>query len=311
MLGWIILIIVIVLALSYLRIRQNLLEEADRSNQPLGEGENYHPSFRAILSAGLARVTHPLARGTRKNRLQLELNRAGINLKSHEFIAIQLFSFIIIEILVYRRFNNYFLAGIGALLGYLVPMLYVRRRQYKRSQQMDLQLPDIIRLLSSGIKAGYSVPQALVSVAENGRQPLASEFARIMKENSLGVNLDLAISRTNERLNSQDFDMLVVLLLLHLESGGNLVLGLDNLAETIRDRVKLQREIRILTAQAKGSGYIITALPFAAVALLSFVSPHFEQPMFETTFGWELLGLGLVMIIIGYLIMRRITDISL
>jgi tight adherence protein B len=181
----------------------------------------------------------------------------------------------------------------------------------KRRQAFEAVLGDTISLVSNSVKAGYSIQQAMASVAENGRPPLAEEIGRVVRESSLGIDTETALQHANERLASKDFDLLVTAILIHRSVGGNLSEVLDKIAETIRERVRVHGEVRVLTAQARASGYIITALPFAVGALLSVISPTFERPLFTNPIGWGMLAVGLVSISIGYAIIRKITDIHL
>jgi tight adherence protein B len=199
----------------------------------------------------------------------------------------------------------------GLVVGYMLPNFYVRRQQRKRQRAFEAQLGDTISLLSNGVKAGYSVQQALASVAESGRAPLSDEIARVVREASLGLTLETALGHVNDRVQSKSFDLMVTAILIHRTVGGNLAEVLDKINETIRERVKVQGEVKVLTAQARASGYIITALPFAVGAILSLISPSFEKPLFTTPLGWGMIIFGLIMISIGYAIIRKITDIHL
>jgi tight adherence protein B len=268
------------------------------------------PLGQRVLS-GLSALTSPVTSAKRSSKVQDELNRAGIQLRAQEFITMQIGTALLVALLVYLRFGNWFLVVPGLLIGYILPNFYVRRRQRKRQRAFEAQLGDTITLISNGVKAGYSVQQALASVAESGRAPLSDEIARVVREASLGLSLETALDHANTRIQSKSFDLMVTAILIHRSVGGNLAEVLDRINETIRERVKVQGEVRVMTAQARASGYIITGLPFAVGGILSLISPSFERPLFTSALGWGMIVFGLIMISIGYAFIRKITDIHL
>jgi tight adherence protein B len=264
-----------------------------------------------VLLGPLSAIVSPFVSKDKGAALQNDLNRAGLSLKSTEFSGLQALSGLVVGILLFLRFGNFIMLAVGLLVGFFLPLIYLGRRISKRRRAFENQLADTITLISNGIKAGYSLQQALVSVVEGGRQPLAEEFARVVRETSLGLNLDDALDHANERIKSKDFDLMVTAIMIHRTVGGNLAEVLDKIIETIRERVKVAGEVRVLTAQARASGYIITGLPFAVGAILSLISPSFERPLFTQPLGWGLCVVGLISISIGYAMIRKITDIHL
>src|SRR5258708_7332695 len=255
-------------------------------------------------------LASPLMRG-RQNQLQTELQRADLQMRAAEFVLIQVGSALLLGLIAVVRFGNPLVGIAGLAGGYFLPPIYLRRRKAKRRPAFDKVLGDTISLLSNSVKAGYSIQQGMTSIAENGRPPLAQEIGRVVRETRLGIDLETALAHANERLASKDFDLLVTALMIHRAVGGNLAEVLDQISETIRERVKVAAEVRVLTAQARASGYIITGLPFGVGLILSLISPSFERPLFTTPLGWVLIVVGLIMISIGYAIIRKITNIHL
>ena len=294
--------------------RDEVVEEFD---SPQAEARNLQReperkvSMREQLAGPIASMTEPLLRGGKGGQLQTELNRAGLTLKSSEFVAVRFGSAALIGALAFLRFGNILVVAFAAALGYALPAIYLKRRQAKRRAAFESTLGDTVVLMSNGVKAGYSIQQALSSVAEGGRPPLSEEIARVNREISLGLDLEDALQHANTRLASKDFDLVVTAILIHRTVGGNLAEVLDKIAETIRERVRVHGEVRVLTAQARASGYIITGLPFGVGALLSIISPGFESPLFKSPIGWGMVVVGLISISIGYAIIRKITDIHI
>ncbi|MDQ6846968.1 MAG: type II secretion system F family protein, partial [Candidatus Dormibacteraeota bacterium] len=172
------------------------------------------------------------------------------------------------------------------------------------------QLGDTITLLSNALKAGYSFAQALASVSRNASPPISDEFARATREIALGIGVDDALNHMVQRNKSEDFDLLVTAVQIQRVVGGNLAEILDTIAYTIRERVRIQGEIRTLTAQARVSGIIITLLPFGLAGVLEMLSPSYFGPMLTETLGHILLGIGIFSIAIGAAAIQKIVKIE-
>ena len=266
---------------------------------------------RQLASGIAARMAAPAMKGKRSVEIQARLSATGTGLKPHEFLALQVFGVAVLGFLAFLRFGNPVPAlGLGAV-GYFLPGLWLRRLEKKRRLAIERQLADVITLLANALKAGHSTQQAVATVAEAGREPMGTELQRVVREVQLGLELDVALQHVNARLKSQDFDMLVTAVIIHRRVGGNLAEVLNKISHTVRERVKVHGEVRVHTAQARASGYIVTGLPFAVGALLSTISPGFERPLFQSPLGWAMVTVGLVMVGIGYAIIRKISDIRL
>src|SRR5689334_10102161 len=238
-----------------------------------------------------------------------QLQRADLKLRPSEFFMIQLGSGVLVALIFYWRFNS-ILGLLTFVVGYLAPSFYVRYRIAQRLKKFNNQLGDTLTLLSNALKAGYSFAQAIDTVAKNAVAPIGDEFARAVREMNLGGSPDEALSNITKRIASADFDLVATAYSIHRTVGGNLAEILDNIAYTIRERVRIKGEIQTLTAQARASGTIITALPILLAAFMFFVTPTYFKPMFGNIIGWILLAIGAFMIFIGNLIIRRIVAIE-
>ena len=238
-----------------------------------------------------------------------QLKRADLKLRTSEFFMIQIGSAVLVGLIVFIRFHSIF-GWVAAILGYLIPGFYVKYRINKRLKAFNNQLGDTLTLLSNAIKAGYSFAQAIDTVAKNAVPPISDEFGRAVREMNLGGSPDEALSNITKRIASADFDLVATAYAIHRTVGGNLAEILDNIAYTIRERVRIKGEISTLTAQARASGTLITFLPLVLAAFMYFVTPTYFRPMFESIIGWGLLVLGAFMIFIGNLIIRRVVAIE-
>jgi tight adherence protein B len=161
-------------------------------------------------------------------------------------------------------------------------------------------------LLASGLRAGYSVPQAIALVARNSPEPTASEFSIAAREISVGVGLDDAMARLSKRTDNSDYELVSIIVGVQHEVGGNLAQILDSVGQTLRDRFELRRQVEALTAQQRLSSVVLTILPFGLLAFLFLMDRSFVEPLFSRTVGRFLLATAGGMVFVGWMIMRSI-----
>jgi tight adherence protein B len=245
-----------------------------------------------------------------------QLQRADLKLRTSEYFMIQLGCAAVLGLIVFFRFHlgagpiTLFFTPIAPIAGYFLPGFYVKYRINQRQKKFNSQLGDTLTLLSNAIKAGYSFAQAIDTVAKNAVQPIGDEFARAVREMNLGGSPDEALQNITKRIASADFDLVATAYSIHRTVGGNLAEILDNIAYTIRERVRIKGEIATLTAQARASGTLITFLPIVLAAFMFFVTPTYFRPMFDNFIGWVLIAVGVLMIFFGNLIIRRVVAIE-
>jgi tight adherence protein B len=246
----------------------------------------------------------------RTSKVADQLARADLKLRVSEFFLVVAGAMGSTFLVVYFINHNFLISILFGGLAYFVPGFYVKYRQRKRFNALNTQLGDTILLLSNALKAGYSFAQAMATIARSAPVPMSDEFTRAVREMNLGITVDDALEHMNARIQSEDFDLMVTAVQIHRVVGGNLAEILDTIAFTIRERIRIQGEIRTLTAQARASGYIITALPFALTGILTLISPSYILPLFKEPIGWAMLALALIMMFIGYSIIRKISAIE-
>jgi len=188
--------------------------------------------------------------------------------------------------------------------------MYLKRRQEKRLAAFNNQLGDVLTLLVGSLRAGYSLLHAMDTVVGQVAPPASEEFGRVVREVNLGLPLEEALENLVRRVGSDDLELMVAAINIHHEVGGNLADVLETIEETIRQRVRLQGEIRILTTQQRVTGYILTFLPFILAGILFLINPTYMMRLF--TPGWTLaIPIGaLISVFLGFLIMRRIVAIE-
>jgi tight adherence protein B len=265
---------------------------------------------REAFTGAMEAFNRVLSSRPRTSKVADQLARADLKLRVSEYFLVVAGAMAAVFILVYTINQNFFVAIIFGGLAYFAPGFYVKYRQRRRSKALNGQLGDTILLLSNALKAGYSFAQSMATIARSAPAPMSDEFNRAVREMNLGITVDEALDHMNQRIQSEDFDLMVTAVQIHRVVGGNLAEILDTIAFTIRERIRIHGEIRTLTAQARASGYIITALPFVLVAILTVVSPTYILPLFREPLGWFFLTLSLVMMAVGYSVIRRIASIE-
>lgn len=255
---------------------------------------------------GLEKLAHGFGFG---EKLQTMLVRADVPMSTGEFLAILL-----------AVAGGGFLLGAwraGLLIGIVVaaalmilPIFYLKQRQAKRRNAFTNQLPDVLTLLVGSLRAGYGLSQALELVAREVPEPAAKEFQRVMRGMSLGLPMHRALEGMADRVESDDLDLVVTAINVQYEMGGNLSTVLENISETIRQRARVLREVRVLTAQQRLTGNILAGMPILLAVALSVISPGYFDAFFEE--GWvRMLPLGAaVMMVLGFVFIRKIVNIK-
>lgn len=252
-----------------------------------------------------------------------ELARADLKLKVSEYLFIWAGAIVGIPIgmfvfgFFFPALHNPIVLLIGVVLGFFAPRFYVKRRQGGRLNSFNKQLPDTITLLANALRAGSSFLQAIELVVRESRPPISTEFQRVIREVNLGLPFEQALENMVRRVESEDLDLMATAISIQYQVGGNLAEILDSIAYTIRERVRIKGEIRTLTAQQRISGYVVAFLPIGLAGFLFIIAPSFMEPMFDPAVnvsgiptGIILIGVGLTMMFIGFMFIRKIVDIE-
>lgn len=200
--------------------------------------------------------------------------------------------------------------SLALALGTLAPLVYLRVRMVRKARRFSAQLADALVLISGSLRAGHSFLQALEVAARETSPPASREFSRVVKELSLGAPFEDALANLGRRAGSKDLELVITAVLIQRQVGGNLAELLDTVAETIRERVRIQGEIRTLTAQGRASGLVISALPLVLAGMMSVVNPGYLMPLVRHPLGWLLLVCAGGGMLIGIYLVNRIARIE-
>jgi len=244
------------------------------------------------------------------SRLRRDLVSADIELRPYEFRIIQAGFAVLFAAIGLLRFGFGIEFVVLAVIGYLLPALYLRNRRGHRLRQFDAGLPRAMELVANSMKAGQSVAQSLGAVTDNAGPPVSDEFALARREIELGASIESAMNNMVKRIGSNDLRLMVMVITIQRSVGGDLPAILATLADTMRQREEMRAEVMAATAQSRASAVIITLLPIVAALLLYFVVRDYFRPMLVNPLGWFMLGLAAVFLFVGNLIIRRLTAIS-
>lgn len=243
--------------------------------------------------------------------LQKQLDEAGIPLKAGALILGMLslggFAYLLFNFLL----KNQLIALIIGLLVLPLPYLYVQIKRKQRRDRFDTLLPEGLDLICNALKAGFSLESAMRMVAQEIPDPVGIEFAVAFEEQNLGISLSESLTNLGNRVDSDDLKLFATAILIQKKSGGNLAEVLEKIASVIRERFRLQREIKIFTSHGRLSGYILVILPIIVAVILYFLNPDYLNILFKDRTGNYLLAGAVILQIIGILTIRKIINIRI
>ncbi len=201
-------------------------------------------------------------------------------------------------------------AVLGLVLGLTVPWLILALAKSRRESKFLSQLPDTLQLLAGSLASGYSLPQAMDSVVRETRPPISIEFNRALIETRLGLLPEDALDGIATRTGSRDFSWIVMAIRIQRDIGGNLAELLATVAETLRERERLRRQVQSLSAEGRLSGAILGALPVVFALYLVVVRPDYIGPLFNTPMGLLLLSTGVLLLVVGAFWMSKVIKVE-
>lgn len=257
------------------------------------------------------RVDRAVAQKPFASGMALSLAQADLKITVGEFLVMNLLSCLVFALLAFLVGGSIFVVPLGAILGFFVPRIYVRIRKGARLKAFNDQLGDTITLMANALRAGYSLIQAMEAVSREMPPPISEEFARVVKETGLGLSHEEAMNHLLDRVRSDDLDLLVTAINVQHEVGGNLSEILDSIGFTIRERVRIHGEVRVLTAQGMMSGYVISFLPIGLLAILFLINREYIGAMFKEPCGWAMLAFMAIIMTAGFISIQKIVHIDI
>jgi tight adherence protein B len=294
-----------------------LAEEDQDADQKAGK-----PQQTSALTKSLEQALEE--RGLGKN-VATDLARADLKITVAEFWALTVISMIGTGAVAWLIYGGFIFPLAGLVGGFFLPKVYVKIRQRGRLNAFNGQLGDGITLMANGLRAGYSLLQAMEAVGREMPDPLGTEYRRVVREIGLGVDNERAYNNLLRRVPSPDLDLMITAINVQQEVGGNLAEILEIIGFVIRERVRIKGEIQVLTAQGQLSGYVISFLPVVLGLILFAMNPEYIGRMIwscdargltgpddlcSQPCGWIMVGVALLGIMAGYFAIQKVIDIE-
>ena len=263
-------------------------------------------------------VNAHVERSSLGDSISKDLARADIKLKPGEYVSLMVISAFGVGLVAwFIGGQSLIFSAIGAVVGIFLPRFYVRGQQSKRLLRFNEQLADMLNLMVNGLRAGYSTMQAMEAVSKELPSPISDEFRRVVQEMQLGVNMEKALENLMRRIPSDDLDLMITAINVQREVGGNLAEILDSISYTIRERVRIKGEIRVLTSQVMYSGRFLSMMPIIVMGILYILNRDYMMEFFKPAnnaripCGFIALGLAAILIVAGYFAMNKLGEIEI
>ncbi len=251
-----------------------------------------------------------LRRSARVSDLQKLLAQANLPMRAGNFLAISALAGVVAAILGYALSNRVEIGGIALLVGFVLPYSYASVRRNKRFEKFEELFPEAIDTLARAVRAGHAFTTALEMITAEVAEPVSGEFRQLYEEQKFGMPVRDALMNLTERVPLVDVKFFVTAVMLQRETGGNLAEILDNLSYVIRERFKIQRQVRVYTAQGRLTMALLMGMPPIIVTTMLLINPSFIRPLFADPLGHTLLVGGITLQTIGYFVIRKIIRIQ-
>jgi tight adherence protein B len=251
-----------------------------------------------------------LRRSERVSAIQKMLAQAGLDMRAGNFLGLCVVVAIGCAIVSYLFSNKVEIAWAGLLVGFVLPYSYVSFKRNKRFEKFEELFPEAIDTLARAVRAGHAFTTALEMITNEVADPVASEFRQLFEEQKFGMPVRDALMNLTDRMPLVDVKFFVTAVMLQRETGGNLAEILDNLSYVIRERFKIQRQVRVYTAQGRLTMALLMGMPPIIVSVMLVLNPGFIRPLFSDPIGHTLLVAGITLQTVGYFVIRKIIRIQ-
>lgn len=262
-------------------------------------------SLHSLADHATAIAERSLERRGKRGNLEATLERAGLNMRPGEFVVLAV-SAAAAAFVVGALFGGLVVAVIAAVVVVAGTRFMLSHRAEKRAAKFDAQLEQTLPLMAGSLRAGFGLMQALDVVARDMESPTSDEFRRLVMESRLGRDLGDSLEALAARVRSEDFEFVVQAIEIHREVGGDLAEVLDKVSATIRDRNRVRRQVRTLSAEGRFSAGVLFFLPIAMFFAISVLNPSYFHELSGTTVGKVMIGFALLLMATGGLWMRRL-----
>ena len=243
--------------------------------------------------------------------LDRKLDHAGLKIQPYSFILYSATLSVVPSIAIYLFFHKTLLAVLVFVAIILSTAIALHLLIVRREEQLTEQLPDVLMMISRSLRAGHALTSAVELVGLETPNPIGELFKTAYEQQKLGLRITDTLANMIDRIESLDLRFFITTVTINSELGGNLSEILDKLAETIRQRLQIRRQIRVYTAQGRLSGYVLAALPVVMFITFTVMNPQYERLLLEEKIGNYMLMAAVVMQILGYMVIKKIINIRI
>jgi tight adherence protein B len=251
-----------------------------------------------------------LRRSARVVEIQKMLAQGGLPMRAGNFLGYSALAGVVCSIVAYVLSKRVEVAWVALVIGFFLPYSYASFRRNKRFEKFEELFPEAIDTLARAVRAGHAFTTALEMITNEVAEPVAGEFRQLYEEQKFGMPVRDALINLTERMPLVDVKFFVTAVMLQRETGGNLAEILDNLSYVIRERFKIQRQVRVYTAQGRLTMALLMGMPPIIVVVMLLLNPSFIRPLFSDPIGHTLLVAGIILQTIGYFVIRKIVRIQ-
>jgi tight adherence protein B len=302
--------LVILIAVYFQHVRRMSIFYRLRRHHIIEAGQTLDQPYLERMRQWLRKAAAPIAEHGPIQALDFRMRQAGIPLLGGEFLVLlsvsSLAAFLIGWMLTLELGTAFLFGGLVAAAIWI----FVAWRAYNRRNAFTEQLGDCLTTIANALRAGYSFPQSVEVVSREMEPPISDEFAQVSREVSMGVPLESALEAMGRRVGSMDLDLVITAVLIQREVGGNLAQILDNIGDTIQERIRMKREIFALTAQGRLSAWVLIVLPFVMALFMYIFKPEHIMVLIDDPLGRTAMFVSLFLEVIGYIVIQKIVHID-
>lgn len=243
--------------------------------------------------------------------LDKKLDYAGLKLTVSRFLLIPIGLAAVVFVLILFMANSVLIGLLGAVLVSIIPFGFLYFKIQQRLEKFTELFPEALTMVARSLRAGHSFTSAIQLVGQEIPEPVGGLFKTAYEQQLLGLRITETLQNLNERIQSLDLRFFTTAVAINTDVGGNLAEILDNLAQTIRERLKIRRQVKVYTAQGRMSGYVLGALPIVTFLIFNILNPKYESVLYKETMGRYVLAFAVFMQLIGFLIIRKIIKIRI
>lgn len=286
--------------------RMKALQGDIQANRRENNAARTRDSRRREIQATLKTQTDLLEKRKKRVPLQDRIFQAGLKIKRNDFIRNQVILgaglFVVTFLLQVQLLYCLVFAVAG---GYLLPRMYLNSRRRKYQNQFLDELPNAVEAIVRGVKSGLPLNDSMRVVAKEVKEPVRSEFQRVLDQQAVGKSMSEAVQILFDRVPLPEVNFFVVVITVQQQAGGNLSEALGNLSRVLRNRKKMKQKVKAMSSEAKASAGIVGSLPFMVAILVTMTTPNYMAPLIEEPLGQVWLGIAVLLMATGIFVMNR------